>query len=259
MEQREQSSKTTAFHVAWGLVMQQLVMRYRRAWLGVTWMLLTPLLTMSIMSVALSLVFRIKTSELIAHILVSFLPFMLFQSIVSSASSALVAHQELIRRHNIPRLVFPISAVMLSIIEYLVASVSLLILGPMLGLRLDLSIFAVFLGFLCICLSATGLGLLGAIGTVHFRDLGHLIQVGLTLLYWMTPVIYTLSMIPDAYRKYFYANPLVSMLAMYTDPLLHGRFPPSHCILIGSTVAVGSLVVGSYVFNKKASEVVYYL
>jgi ABC-type polysaccharide/polyol phosphate export permease len=255
----EPSSQAMTLHVAWNLVAQQLAMRYRRAWLGATWMLVAPLITMAVMSVALTLVFDIKGPKLIAHILVSFLPFMLFQNTVNSASASLIAHQELIRRHNIKRHVFPISAVMLCVIEYIVASISLLILGWMLDLQVGWEMVTVVLGFLCICVMATGLGLLGAVATVHFRDLSQLIAVGLGLLYWMTPVIYMLSMMPEAYQKYFYINPLVSMLAMYTEPLLEGRFPPAHCFVIAIASAAVSLAVGAWVFKRKAGQVVYHL
>ena len=146
-----------------------------------------------------------------------------------------------------------------SVIEYLVASLSLLILGPILGLRLDWPVVTVVLGFTCICLSATGLGLLGAVGTVHFRDLGHLITVSLGLLYWVTPVIYKLSMIPEEYHKYFYINPLVSMLAMYTAPLLEGRLPGAHCFVISVGAAGALLAVGAWVFRRTARNIVYHL
>lgn len=245
--------------IVWNLVVQQLAMRYRRAWLGLAWMVLVPLATMSIMGLALSLVFVVERTRVIGNIVVCLLPYGLFQATVSSASGSIVGNQDILRRHNVNRMVFPLSAAAISVVEYLIGSLSLLVLAPLLGMHWGWSLMTLPLGFVCLCALATGLGLLGAIGTVYFRDLSHLIQVTLSLLYWVTPIVYTLEMIPPAYRKYFYANPLVSMLAMYTEPLIHGRFPPLGCLVAGPVVAAAALALGVWVFQRRARQVVFYL
>lgn len=252
-------TSVSSYQVTWNLVVQQLVMRYRQAWLGMAWMVLTPLLTMSVMSLALSTILQVKASTLLAHIMVSTLPFSLFQSTVATMSSSLVGYQDIIRRHNVSRLVFPLSAMLLCIVEYLVGSLSLVVLGPLLHMRVGWTLLVMPLGFLCICVFALGLGLLGAIGTVYFRDLGQVIQVLLTLLYWVTPVVYTLAMIPEAYQDYYYGNPLVSMLAMYTQPLLANAIPAGRCFVIGPCVALVIFALGYVVFHRHAPRVVFYL
>lgn len=248
-----------ALHVIWNLVVQQLTMRYRRAWLGFAWMLVVPLATMSIMGLALGLVFSVKSTEVLGNIFVCLLPYTLFQGTVLAASNSLVGHQDILRRHSVSRIVFPMTALFVGIVEYLVASASLLALGPLIGLKLTVAAFTIPLGFVCLCTSAIGLGLMGAIGTVYFRDLSHLIQVVLSLLYWVTPIVYTLGMIPEEVRGYFYLNPLVSMLAMYTEPLIYGQTPRLLCLIVAPAVSVVLLVAGIEVFRRNARRVVFYL
>jgi ABC-type polysaccharide/polyol phosphate export permease len=195
----------------------------------------------------------------LGNIVVCLLPFTLFQGGVLSASHSLVGYQDILRRHSVNRVVFPMSTLGVAAFEYLVASSSLLVLGPLLGLKLTSSLAVLPLGFACLLASAVGLGLLGSIGTVYFRDLGHLIQVSLNLLYWLTPIVYTLSMIPEPHRKWFYLNPLVSMLAMYTEPLVYGRWPAGICLWIGPVSAVVLLVAGWLIFARHARRVVFYL
>jgi ABC-type polysaccharide/polyol phosphate export permease len=250
---------TLDVEVTRNLVAQQLATRYRRAWMGVAWMTLVPLANMIVMGVALSAVLRVRSTEMIAHVIVSVLPFTLFQSGVLAATHSLVAYQDVIRRHSVHRAVFPLSALLVCVVEYLVASASLLVLGPLLGLRLGWAAAVVPLGFLSICGIAAGVGLLAAIGTVYFRDLGQLVQVGLNLLYWVTPIIYTREMLPEPFRAWLAANPLVSMLAMYTDPLIHDRVPPAPFLAVGPAAAVVFLVVGWALFRRHERRIVFHL
>lgn len=247
-------------HVVGNLVRQQLVMRYRRAWLGMLWMWLVPLATMSVMGLAITLAFRPSAeARIVPHIVVSVLPFALFQNVVTAGSASLVAHQELVRRHAVDRIAFPCSAALLATVEYLVASLVLVVLGPILGLHAGPALLAVPLGFACVLALAGGLALLGAIATVHFRDVSHLIQVALTLLYWLTPIVYTPALLPEPARDWLRLNPLTSMLALYTEPLVHGRLPDVGVFVIALSFAAVTLATGLWAFRRHAARVVYYL
>jgi len=252
--------RTGTIHVTANLVRQQLVMRYRRAWLGALWMWLVPLATMSVMGLAITLAFRpAPEANIVAHIVVSVLPFALFQNMVASGSASLVSHQELVRRHAVDRIVFPCSAMLLALVEYLVASLVLIVLGPILRLHAGAALLAVPLGFVCVFAFGGGLALLGSIATVHFRDLSHVIQVVLNLLYWLTPIVYTPALLPEHARDWLLVNPLTSMLSLYTEPLVHGRPPDAAAFAIAVPFAAASLAAGLWVFRRHAARVVYYL
>jgi ABC-type polysaccharide/polyol phosphate export permease len=66
-------------------------------------------------------------------------------------------------------------------------------------------------------------------------------------------------MIPEQARGYFYLNPLVSMLAMYTEPLIYGRLPATLCFIVAPAVSLVLLVAGIEVFRRHARRVVFYL
>lgn len=246
-------------NVAANLVAQQLAVRYRRAWIGLAWVLLVPLATMTVMSAAVWLVFGLRDSEHIAHILASLLPFSLFQSTVLTTTGSLLAHQEVLRRHSVNRLAFPVAAASVALIEYLIASATVPILGAFLGMHAGPTLLTLPLGLACVWTSALGIGLLGAIGTVYLRDLTHVIQVSLNLLYWMTPVIYSLTIVSDELRPWLSLNPLAPMLSMYSEPLVHGQWPPVSFLIAGPLTAAFLLSVGLMVFRRCARHVVFAL
>lgn len=251
-----------ALEVVRELVAQRLAARYRRAWIGLAWMLLVPLATMSAMALAVSVVLHMRRGEILPHIVASVLAWQLFNHTVLAASHSLVASQEILRRHAVPRWVFPASAVVESVIEYLVASLMLVVLGPLLGMHVSPALLCAPLGFACLVASATGLGLLGAIGTVHLRDLGPIIQVVMGMLYWASPIIYTRDMAATAMGVapgWLLLNPLVSMLGLYTEPLVHGRWPALEMVLVAVGVSLALLLAGTLVFSARSRRVVFAL
>lgn len=241
------------------LVAQQLAMRYRRAWLGLAWMTLVPLLTMAVMGLAISLIFHVKSLQLVANIVAAYLPFSFFQTAVVHASGSLVGNQDILRRHNVDRIVFPLSAIAVATVEYLTATLSLLVLGPLLGMHFSSALLVVPLGFLCLLTAGVGLGLLGSVGTVYFRDLSHLIQVGFTLLYWLTPIIYRLDMLPERFRPLFYLNPVTPMILLYTEPLVAGQPPPVGAMIAAPLVAGACLLAGLALFRQMSRRIIFAL
>lgn len=249
--------------VTWNLAAQQLAARYRRSWLGLAWLLFVPLATMCVMAFAISVAFGFGDRHFVLHMLVSMIPFTFFGSSLVAIGQSLIANQELIRRHNINRFVFPISALVLCAIEYLVASCGLVVLGPALGIHFNQTVLAALLGFVSLATLTAALGLMLAIATVHFRDLGYLIQVVLTLLYWLTPIIYTLDQVhknmSDRAFDYFYLNPMVLILPLYTDPLTKGQWPGELNMVLSPIMAVVLLGLAVWLFAAKQRRIVFYL
>lgn len=246
-------------HVVLNLVAQQLSVRYRRAWLGFAWMLLVPLAAMSAMSLAVWLIFGARDPTYIARIVVSLPPFLLFQSTILAASGSLVASQEILRRHSVHRMVFPIAAAMVSLVEYAVASLTLVFLGPIIGIHVGPEMVSMLVGAACIWTGGIGVGLMGAIAVVHFRDLQHVLQVVLNLLYWGTPILYAIDRVPAHLRPLWDLNPLVPMLSLYTTPLVHGEWASPAAL--GASVGVAGVLftLGVIIFNRHQRGVVFAL
>lgn len=244
------------------LVAQQLSVRYRRAWLGFAWMLLVPLAAMTAMSLAVWLILAGvggRDSEFLARIVVSLPPYFLFQSAILSASGSLVGHQDILRRHSVNRIVFPVAAALVALVEYGVASLTLVMLGPWIGVHVGPEVVTMLVGAACIWVSAMGIGLIGAIAVVHFRDIQHVLQVGLNLLYWATPILYAIERVPEHLRPLWSLNPLATMLSLYTDPLVRGQWASAMALTASSATAVVLLATGIVFFRRYERQVVFYL
>ncbi len=244
------------------LVAQQLAVRYRRAWLGFAWMLLVPLAAMTAMSLAVWLILAGvggRDSEFLARIVVSLPVYLLFQSTILSASGSLVGHQDILRRHSVNRMVFPISASITALVEYGVASLTLVLLGWWVGVHAGPEVVTVVIGAACIWMSAMGIGLIGAIAVVHFRDMQHVLQVGLNLLYWATPILYAIERVPEQLRPLWSLNPVATMLSLYTDPLVRGEWASGTAVMTSVGIAMVLFATGVMFFRRYERQVVFSL
>ena len=91
-------------------------------------------------------------------------------------------------------------------------------------------------------------GLLSAV-TVFYPDIKHLTEVALMILFWMTPIIYHLSMVPQQVRTLFRINPLTAYISAYQDIVYWGRWPPFETWTLAGLWAAAMLALGSWVFH----------
>ena len=94
-----------------------------------------------------------------------------------------------------------------------------------------------------------GLGLLAAAANVFFRDVQSLLTLGLQLWFYVSPIIYPVSMVPESLRPVYFLNPMAGILEAYRDVLLHGSAPGSH-LLLSAFISLGMFLFGFWFFRK---------
>lgn len=175
------------------LVRKELKVKYKDSILGFFWTLLRPLLYLVVYSVAIGIF--LGSSRVIpqfgVYLFTGLLAWNLFTDIVGGCTGSIVGNAGLVKKVYFPRELFPLAVVGASVVNFLLQAV--ILLGayvvtwtwPSLG---DLALLP--LAVVALVLFALGLGLLLAAGNVFLRDITYLVEVGLLLLFWMTPIVY---------------------------------------------------------------------
>jgi ABC-type polysaccharide/polyol phosphate export permease len=99
-----------------------------------------------------------------------------------------------------------------------------------------------------------GLALMLAAGTTYFRDIRHLVEVVLQLLFWMTPVVYSIEIVPEALRPVLLASPMSPFITAYHDLFYYVRWPDAITWTTAVAYAIGGLGLGVLVFTKLQDE-----
>jgi ABC-type polysaccharide/polyol phosphate export permease len=231
--------------------------------LGNLWWILDPLLQMGVYVVFVSLILSVKTPDYPLFILSAILPWKWFTSTVTDASQSVTSQGSLIRQIQFPKLVLPVAATTASVVGFIFGLIPLA--GIMLLYPHRVSAMVLFIPVIAVVQYLFSLGLAFLVGAVNvfFRDLGNVLRHALRLWFYLSPGLYSLSVL-DASAT-FQANPILRVLA-HANPIavlfeayravIYGTpdgapHPPDFSSLLA--LLVGSLVLlafGTIVFKR---------
>jgi ABC-2 type transport system permease protein len=241
----------------WSLIQRDLTVRYKRSVLGFFWTMLNPLLTMLVMAVVFSSVFRFDAEHYAVYLLSGLLWWNFFSQSTVQAIGNLVWGGDLINRIYVPKSVFVVSAIGVGLMNWIFALVPLALIMLVTGQAFSIALLCLPVSILFTVLFATGVGLLVATLAVFFSDIVNVYQVGLTILMYLTPIVYPVAVVPTQYQVFLRLNPLYYFLEIFRQPIYDGRFPDSWVWATGAVLALGMLIVGWWIFTAKADEFAY--
>jgi len=243
------------------LVARELKARYRGSVLGFFWSLLNPLLMLAVYAVVFTLVFpgrSAATSPYAVFLFCGLLPWNWLSASLTDASASLIVHGPLLRKVLFPAEVLPAVAVLSQGVHFLLALPVLLaaLLAGAAGLfgtpvSFSPALLQVPALLLAEGLLLFGVGLFLAALTVHFRDVKDLLATALSLWFFATPVLYTLSEMKEGIlRTVLSWNPVAPLFSAWHDALFYGRWiTPGRWVLL-LTVSLGALVLGASFFGR---------
>lgn len=241
------------------LIWQQLTMRYRRTALGFLWTLLNPLLTMVVTSVVFSMIMRWPLKTFAIFLFSGLVPYTFFSNCLSQGMQSLLNNEGLIKKVKVPKQIFVASQSISLLVDALLSTLCLFAIALAIGAPLTWSLTILPINFLLIFIFALGLALALSVATVSFRDLPNLVGVALQALYYLTPIIYPLSFVPENYRWLFDLNPMTLFVEIFRLPLYEGSVASIDTYWKVSILAILSLTFGIYTFKKNDPYIVFKL
>ncbi|HEY9713767.1 MAG TPA: ABC transporter permease [Chroococcales cyanobacterium] len=240
-------------------VVNNLRRRYRRSVLGFAWSLLNPLLTMTVMTAVFSLLWHADPRQFGVYVFTGLLPWTFITDSITNGSLALVQSEAFLKKVYIPKAFFPLVYVSTEAANFVFSLVSLVILATLVGLQLHWTLLLVPFATALLFLFNFSVTLFLAISTVYFRDLSHIIKVGLSTLFYTVPIVYKLEMVPQEYRALFLLNPIYYFVQLFRDLILDGRMPGVMEWSIPSLIALGFAALAFYTLMRTERDLIYRL
>jgi ABC-type polysaccharide/polyol phosphate export permease len=223
------------------LVMRDFRVRYRNMSVGVLWSLANPLIMMLVLTFVFIRVFpnnSIKSYPI--FFLTGLVPFNFFTLAWSAGTVSLHANATLVKRVRVQKEFIPISAVLAQSLHFVIQMGLLLTFVLVVGLpitRLWLWILPIMLVEL---VSVSGMALLCSAFDVYLRDTRYVVDSTVTVLFWLTPIVYQLNLIPDHYRLIYELNPIASAVICLRNVLLDIKPPAA----FGTSLVVAIVILG---------------
>lgn len=233
------------------LVLRDLRLKYKGSALGFAWSLANPLLMAIVYTVAFKYIVRVPIDRFTLFLLAGLLPWSFFAASLAAATGSIVDNSPLIRKVAFPRLVMPVAAVLAQFLQF--TAMYMLIVPALAAVegRATLALLALGpIALLHLCFT-TGLGLALAAAYVHARDARHLLEVALHVWFWITPIVYSLALVPPAFGWLMSWNPMAWFIAAYHEAVVDGRWPAVSTFAVLVLLAVASAVLGLAVFTRQ--------
>jgi ABC-2 type transport system permease protein len=234
----------------WSLILSELRTRYKGSVLGFMWTFLNPLLMLIVYTLVFSTVMKIRMNNYSVFLFIGLLAWNMFATTVQSASGVIVRQSSLVNKIYFPRLVLPLSVAGGSLLNYFF---SLVILIPYLlikGYYPSLAWIYFPISILFLMLVSSGLAMLASAITVYFRDLEHIIGILMQLLFYLTPIVYSLDMVSSRLRQVFKLNPVADVILSLQSMFYYRESPHWKLFVYGGIISVLIFIVGWKVFIR---------
>lgn len=235
------------------LAWRDIKIKYKQTVMGFLWAILMPMLIVAagiLVKKAYSMISGTPLSlKDLASISVKALPWSFFISSIKFGTNSLVGNRNLVTKIYFPREVFPISAVLASLFDFMIASVALMIILVIGGMGFSFQML--WLPFLMVelILLTTGFSMILSCGNLFFRDVKYIVDVFLMFAIFFTPVFYDASMF-GRWEPLILINPVASMLENINLVVVHGQAPKMIWLCYSTVFSVASLILFWKIFHK---------
>ncbi len=234
------------------LLWRDVKVRYKQTVIGIGWTILQPLTTMVIFTMVFGNFAKIPSDGLPYPVFAytALLPWTLFAGALNRCTVSLVGSANLITKVYFPRLIVPVSAIISGILDFAIAFVFLLILMLWFHIVPTWGVIAlpIFLFLTLITVLAVGLWLSAL--NVRYRDVGHAIPFLIQIWMFLSPVAYSVNLVPEKWRLLYSLNPMVGVIEGFRWALL-GKGSPDFKLIAVSTAVVIALLLGGLVYFKR--------
>lgn len=237
-------------HMLVSMVQRELRSRYKGSFLGFLWTFVNPLLQLAVYSLVFPYVLRIQQDNYPMFLFVALLPWIFFTSSVQNATGSVVGGANLVTKIHFPRMILPLSAVGTNLMNYIYSLVivipALLITGVHLTWNLLWFPIILFIEFLF----AFGLALALSALNVKFRDVAHIVGIIVFCWFYITPIVFPMTVFPDFIKDIISLNPMVGIIEGFRSIFLYGTSPNLNTLLYSFIISIIVLFLGYFIFKK---------
>jgi lipopolysaccharide transport system permease protein len=234
------------------LTWRDLKVRYKQTALGAGWAILQPVLSMIVFSIFFGGLLNVP-SEGVPYPIFSYaalLPWGVFAKALNDTGHSLVSNRAMLTKIYFPRMIIPLASVFSSLADFLIAFV--VMLGLMLYYRIapTSNIWTLPFFLLLAVITALGVGLWLSAMNVLYRDIGYMIPYITQLWFYLTPIVYPASKVPEQWQFIYALNPMVGVVEGFRWALLGTADAPNSMIAVSATIALIIFISGMFYFRR---------
>ena len=225
--------------------------KYKHSFLGVLWSFINPLLQILVYALIFPLVMKNGGSykDYTVFMVCGLIPWAYFTTVINRASFIMIENGNILKKVYFPRSILPLSLVTSETINFLVSCIIILAFIVIKGFGISKFILFFPLVLLIQYVLLLGIALIFSAVTVYMRDIQHFIGVVLQLLFYATPIVYSIDTIPEGFRWILKWNPMTYIIEGYRAIFYNQTMPDLKALGILGVISIVILIVGYLLFN----------
>ncbi len=245
-----------------GSVKREFQLKYTNSLLGATWTVLQPLATILVYTVIFSQVMRARlpgvdsTFGYSVFLCAGVLTWGLFSDITTRSLSMFLDSANLLKKISFPRLCLPVTVVANCLLNFSIVfglfSAFLILSGNFPGV----TFFALVPLLVLLVAFAVGLGMVLGVLNVFFRDVGQFFNIFITFWFWLTPIVYSSTILSQELRPLMALNPMADFIAAVQGVLVRNEWPQWDSLIYLLVAALALNLLGLRLFRRRAGEMV---
>lgn len=240
-------------------VSRDLKNKYKRSRLGYLWTVLHPLAMMTVLAVVFSRIMGMPARDYAGFLFCGLLPWNFFASTSMMSLHSIRANARLFGQVPIPKYIFILSIAASNLVNLLISVIPLLLLILFLKGEFHITSLLFPLAILPIFLFTLGVSMILAICNVFFDDTLHLSEVGLQILYFLSPILYHKELLPEKVKQWVVLNPMFQNIETFRGVFFTGSLPDPATYALTVLGSFVFLYIGLFLFKKTDSNLLYYL
>lgn len=224
--------------------------KYKHSFFGVLWSFINPLLQIAVYAIIFPLIMRNNIHNYTVFMVCGLIPWNYFSVVINRASFTMIENGNIIKKVFFPREILPLSLVISETINFVIST--LIIIGFTLAYGMGLTPYILLYPIVLIIqfVLLLGISLIVSSVTVYFRDLQHFLGVILQLLFYATPIVYSIETIPEKFRWILQINPMTYIIEGFRDIFYNQTMPDMKMLGIIFLIGIAFCIVGYLIFNK---------
>ena len=224
--------------------------RYKNSFLGILWSFLNPLLMLMVYAIIFPIILKSPEKNYTMFLMTALIPWTFFTTGITQGAAVVIANANILKKVYFPREILPISIVTSGLVNFLISCIIIFIFLIFTGIG-----FSEYLIFFPIYVFIEYILILGCVFilssvTVYLRDLEHIIGVVIQALFYATPIVYSMNMIPEAFSWVFKINPMAYVIQGFRDTLYYQTMPDLQGLAIITIFSFILLYVGYKIFYR---------
>lgn len=224
--------------------------KYKHSFLGIIWSFLNPLLQIAVYALVFQIILKSDIENYAVYLCCGLIPWQYFSNVVIRGANTILDNGNIVKKVYFPREILPLSVVTSEGINFLISSIIIIgfVIFGGIGLSWNLLWYPVILLIQYVVL--LGISMIVSSISVYFRDLLHLLGIFVQLLFYATPIVYSINNVPANLQWLVKINPMSYIIDAYRSIFYNKTMPSEKGLLIALVMGLVLCVIGFFTFKK---------